>query len=413
MKLTTISLLLLISANPTLSQSTFWEPTNGPGDKEVRSLAADPHGHIFAGTSCKGVYRSTDNGSSWMQINAGLTDSSVHALAVHAGQLLAGTRSGGSFRSTDEGEDWSNVLAGEMFVLEFAFNSSGDGFAGIAGNPMGGSWGGVFSSSNSGGPWSYSSLHLISGLCINSKGNIIASGQAGSLGTPFGIFRSTDNGASWTNVYPLSNFSLLQPFTANPKGQLFWSGETLMTSTDDGQHWSALQEGPGQACDLVTSSSGHIFAATSGGVYRSTDDGKSWSALNDGLTDTTVYALAIDSAGHMYAGTSSGIVFRSIQSATSVNALRTALPSAFSLEQNYPNPFNPSTSIRYSVPQKADIQLTVFNALGQEVVQLVNGEVEAGSHEVRFDGSGLASGVYLYRLSAGRFVETKKLLLLR
>jgi len=89
------------------------------------------------------------------------------------------------------------------------------------------------------------------------------------------------------------------------------------------------------------------------------------------------------------------------------------LPAAPQLSQNYPNPFNPSTTIHYALPHRSHVTLTVFNALGQEVAQLINDEVEAGYQEVRLDGGGLASGVYFYRLSAGTYVETKKLLHLR
>ncbi len=89
------------------------------------------------------------------------------------------------------------------------------------------------------------------------------------------------------------------------------------------------------------------------------------------------------------------------------------VPDAFWLSQNYPNPFNPSTTIRYGLPNKTTVQLSVFNTLGQQVAQLVNGDMEAGYHEVRFDGSKLASGVYLYRMQAGSYVETRKLLLVR
>jgi hypothetical protein len=89
------------------------------------------------------------------------------------------------------------------------------------------------------------------------------------------------------------------------------------------------------------------------------------------------------------------------------------IPKEFSLGQNYPNPFNPLTIIRYGLPQRSYVFLSVFNALGQRVATLVQGEVEAGYHEVRFDGSGLASGVYFYRIQAGTYVETKKLLLIR
>jgi hypothetical protein len=88
-------------------------------------------------------------------------------------------------------------------------------------------------------------------------------------------------------------------------------------------------------------------------------------------------------------------------------------PQVFSLAQNYPNPFNPSTTIRYALPNRAHVTLTVFSTLGQQVATLVNENQEAGYHDVRFDGSGLASGVYFYRIQAGDFVQTKRLLILR
>jgi polyhydroxybutyrate depolymerase len=89
------------------------------------------------------------------------------------------------------------------------------------------------------------------------------------------------------------------------------------------------------------------------------------------------------------------------------------IPVSFSLSQSYPNPFNPSTTIRYGIPHQTEVTLAIFNTLGQHVATLVQGEQDAGYHEVRFDGSNLASGVYFYRLQAGSYVETKKLMLLR
>jgi hypothetical protein len=84
----------------------------------------------------------------------------------------------------------------------------------------------------------------------------------------------------------------------------------------------------------------------------------------------------------------------------------------FELEQNFPNPFNPSTTIRYGLPNRSHVMLAVFNNLGQQVAVFQNGEQDAGYHEVKFNGSALSSGVYFYRIQAGEFVLTKKLLLL-
>jgi hypothetical protein len=89
------------------------------------------------------------------------------------------------------------------------------------------------------------------------------------------------------------------------------------------------------------------------------------------------------------------------------------VPEQIALDQNYPNPFNPATAIRYALPYKANVTLTLFNTLGQEVATIVRGEQEAGYHEVRYDGSALSSGVYFYTLRAGEFVQTRKLLLLK
>jgi hypothetical protein len=89
------------------------------------------------------------------------------------------------------------------------------------------------------------------------------------------------------------------------------------------------------------------------------------------------------------------------------------VPAVFSLGQNFPNPFNPETTIRYTLPSRSHVLLAVYNALGGRVAVLAEGEQESGFHEVRFDGSALASGVYFYRLQSTGFVQTKKLSLLK
>ncbi|RKZ00273.1 MAG: hypothetical protein DRQ13_00760 [Ignavibacteriae bacterium] len=85
----------------------------------------------------------------------------------------------------------------------------------------------------------------------------------------------------------------------------------------------------------------------------------------------------------------------------------------YSLKQNYPNPFNPSTTISYQIPEISFVTIKVYDVLGNEVATLVNKENPIGSYEVEFNASSLSSGIYFYRLQAGNFVETKKMVLLR
>jgi hypothetical protein len=85
----------------------------------------------------------------------------------------------------------------------------------------------------------------------------------------------------------------------------------------------------------------------------------------------------------------------------------------YSLEQNYPNPFNPLTTIRYTLPEAGEVRLTIYNILGEEVAALVSGFKDAGMHTVDFDASQFNSGLYIYKLEAGRFIQVKKMILLK
>jgi plastocyanin len=88
-------------------------------------------------------------------------------------------------------------------------------------------------------------------------------------------------------------------------------------------------------------------------------------------------------------------------------------PNKFQLSQNYPNPFNPSTKIRFSIPEESQVSIKIFNALGQDVSTILNNIVKSGTHSVDFDASELTSGIYFYKITAGKLTDTKKMLLLK
>ena len=306
-------------------------------------------------------------GASWAAVDSGLTNPDVDVLAATGTNLFAGT-AGGVFLSTNNGSNWTAVNNGLTLgipweVASLAFSET-DLFAGTVS-------GGVFLSTNNGENWTA----VNSGLTNMIVPSLAVSGTNVIAGTYGGIFLSTNGGASWAPFKP---------------------------------------DIPKRSLVSFAVSGTNIFAGTDSGLYLSANNVASWSAVNSGLPDLDIRILAVGGPT-LFAGTPTGIWSRPLSEMipTSVSATVDNLPSAFSLDQNYPNPFNPTTTIRYALPSRAHVSLTVYNTLGQQVASLVDAEQEPGEHSVRFDGSGLASGVYFYRLQAASFVQAKKLLILR
>ena len=112
-------------------------------------------------------------------------------------------------------------------------------------------------------------------------------------------------------------------------------------------------------------------------------------------------------------GIASTFIARWNSGTSRVEQLSPTAPKTFLLEQNYPNPFNPSTTIRYQLPVASEVKLEVYDVLGKKIATLVNERQSAGSYQVVWNASGLSSGTYFYRLQAGTFTQTKKMILVK
>ena len=98
---------------------------------------------------------------------------------------------------------------------------------------------------------------------------------------------------------------------------------------------------------------------------------------------------------------------------TNIDSKTPTRPVRYTLSQNYPNPFNPSTTIEFTLPKSEFVTLKVYNILGEDITTLVNNKLQAGNHTYEFDGNNLASGVYIYRIEAGKYQQVKKMVLLK
>ena len=136
---------------------------------------------------------------------------------------------------------------------------------------------------------------------------------------------------------------------------------------------------------------------------------QSWSTFQNPDINTTTNTITLSS----YIA-SNFILITGSSSPTAIQTQDNGIVNEFMLGQNYPNPFNPSTTINFSVPKENTlVSLKIYNSIGQEVRTLINQVVPAGNHEVKFDASGLSTGVYFYTLTAGKFVESKKMILMK
>ena len=165
---------------------------------------------------------------------------------------------------------------------------------------------------------------------------------------------------------------------------------------------------------MLAATGTHHISGSNGtnGVLGSTDFGATWHDVSAGFAGKSVACVTIAPDGFAYIGTIGSGVWVTQDRVTAAATTAVPYPISFSLAQNFPNPFNPSTTIRYGLPSRSHATLTVFNTLGQQR-DTCPGEKEAGFHEAVFDASAFASGVYLYRLTAGSDVETRKLILVR
>ncbi len=152
-----------------------------------------------------------------------------------------------------------------------------------------------------------------------------------------------------------------------------------------------------------------------GTILKSSDDGIPWGKQRS-PTSLSLYGIAAYTGLEFFAVGLEGTLLRTTDGGEVITGIDPAAerePAEYLLRQNYPNPFNPSTMITYELPRASIVTLNVYDVPGREVTALVNKRDDAGMHEVKFDASGLSSGIYVYRLKADDFIQSRKMLLVR
>jgi len=410
------SLFFLTFASVPDAQSQ-WVQTTGPGSNNFKGCFAESVGNLYvAGTG--GVFRSTDNGTSWTVRNSNSLNAAVISMAIINKNLFAGTIDQGVFLSTNNGGNWTTINTGlpaNTSVSSFVVRGA-NLFAGTNGH-------GVFKSSDDGASWTSSN-----GNWPNS--NIRALATIGTnlfAGTEQdGILQSSDEGKNWTQV----NTGLpkyLTPFVA-----VIASGQNLFASTYDtlfgpfqdkygvflstnnGANWSTVNTGLTDSTDVnsFAVSGSNLFAGSyDGHVFLTTNNGTNWTAVDSGLVweAGSVYSL-IMSGTNIFAEASE--VWRRPLSDFGNSSVTNIIPSTNSLT-NFPNPFSQSTSIKFSTSDHSLAQVSIHNLLGSEVARLFSGELEGGEHSFNWDAQGMGAGMYVALVKVGGEVRDIPIVLVK
>jgi ligand-binding sensor domain-containing protein len=346
-----ICLALSCGSRLAFAQTDFWQQTNGPFGGDVRALAVNANGDVFAGTYGSGIFRSTDNGENWIPSNAGLTIPTVLSLAVNksTGDLFAGTgflffnawSNGAIFHSTDNGTSWTKVIElNDTAVSSLAIDSQGNIFAGTNGK-------GVFRSITNGASWdsvnaglTQEAFRKINALAIRQSTGEVFVGTDSS-----GLFRLSADSSTWERVTiglrPDENIRSLVvkddghifAGTQHPAGFGFLLGGRIFRSVD-GITWNEASNGLAgrEIVALAANSQGDIFAGTEslfssaiGRIFRSTDNGDNWTEPDPSFRNPGVRSLAVNSRDEVFAGTIGGGVLRSKDAGESWQAANNGL----------------------------------------------------------------------------------------
>ena len=399
-----------------LHSQDFWEKTSFPNDNSslysVYSMTTNSNDDILAGTYAKGVFKSTDEGLTWTE--SGLTNQWVVSFTKSSsGNIYAasiGSNLGsGVYKSADDGISWTRVWE-SLTGMNCVYTDQYDNI--YVGLNFSSDQSGIYRTIDSGESWQkiFDLTENVYAIARLANGRIIAAGYGK-------VFYSDNEGESWsTTTEGLVSFTP-SDFVVNPSGEVFLAteGYGIYKSSDNGASWVNKTGAGSEYSCLILNDDGSMYAGTRGNwVYRSINNGDNWELINSGMNqDKYILSLLTTKSGYVFAGMDYYGLYRSVNKIITDIKEADMKPVHYSLNQNYPNPFNPITSIGYSIPNAGFISLSIYDALGSEVAVLDDGFRSAGNYSHTFDASDLSSGIYFYSIRSGNFVETKKMIFLK
>lgn len=356
------------------------------------------------------ITKTTNEGLTYSIQTSGVTTQLANVKAVTPNVVYIAGYNGVILATTNGGTNWisQSSTAGTNDLLAVDFLNTTTGF-------IGGEGGVVLKTTNGGTNWNALTPPEPTFLTwsmdfLNENTGYVCGSLNGK------VYKTTNSGQSW--VQQVNDGSMIGMFAIAFANELtgFASGSAgkMYSTTNGGTNW-VNSANLGQSIwgmdfanaltGIAVGGGGYTFMTTDGGVTWAAPPRRSFNQLN---------AVHFNDDGNLaWAVGNLGTVVEYDNPLVNVTQTSTGVPEKFILSQNFPNPFNPSTKINYELPISNYVTLKIFDMMGREVYELVNANQNAGSYSVMFNASNLSSGIYYYKLSAGEFVETKKMLLVK
>ncbi len=399
-----ISVSMLIILNVSLFSQ--WQLTAGTGTAYGNTLycVGDT---LYAGTDF-GAYKTTNNGNTWITINNGFnTYRKIYDFTYSEGKLWSGNDGSGLYFSLNYGENWIREYSAS-FTRVYSVAAANQYV--LASN---GTY--VYYTTNLGTNW----IIMDGGTEPWGEGGIVIDNSFVYSADFEGVYVSFLGGTSWTRIngnLAGNSKDVDEIRFANNKLYIATKGG-VWSSSNNGTTWENLNPSwTNTSLWALSVTNSNIFVATNNSkIYLSTNNGTNWSDISAGLPANIGIDEITCNSTHAFAMVyQTGAVYRRpLSELIGIQPISSEVPKQFSLSQNYPNPFNPVTNINFNVKKRGLVKLAVFNSIGQEIETLINQQLSPGSFKVDWNAASHPSGVYYYKIAAGEYTETRKMILIK
>jgi hypothetical protein len=399
-----------------------WAELTSGTTRDLESISSPDNNICWVSGDSGTVVRTTNGGLNWQNVGVGLSGSnSIHNIfAVDANIAILTSFVGTNavvFRTTNGGSNWLQVFSQpDGYINSIWMTSASNGF--MMGDPVDGRWS-LWKTTNGGVNWDSAGLKVNQiGTEYGWNNGMFVLGNQIWFGT-FSprLYYSSNNGADWSIQTTSESYGHAAVWFNSPQNGMS-SGYDIAYSSNSGNTW-----------DIRNLQNNFIMGIMGKGNNfwdcEFNPPSRIQMTSNGGLDWIVEYQPAVGQLNHItasrngntgWACMTSGIIAKRM-SLVNIATQNSEIPKQFSLSQNYPNPFNPSTKINFDIPANIlgmeNVSLKIYDILGHEVETLINAQLKPGSYTAEWNAGNFSSGVYYYRITAGQYSDTRKMLLVK